>query len=388
MAADMSGRISRRTLLSAGSLALTACQRARGAYFGQITMPSTKRLVFEIGGEPESLDPHQSVAGTETYVISPTFEGLVALHPETCEPLAGIATHYESSPDNTEFTFYMRGHPEPRGMRLPGVDSLPWEFTRGNQTSAYSEPARFSDSNIITAHDFVQSWRRAVNPAAACALVNFMFCVLHAADINAGRLPVEQLGVWALNDYTLHVVMNAPTPFFLSLQSLPPFYVVPCHTIDNARHRGSEKAWTKPGRIVTSGPFSVKEWKPYEHVRLDKNPHYYDADVVGFDDVVLLPMSTAESNLNLYKSGAADSMLGKLVAPVFFPLLNRKRDFRAAPAFWTMFYVVNTTKAPFNNVLVRYALNMAIDKRAIVAFLPPARCPPQVSCQRSMAILP
>src|SRR5689334_4204155 len=100
----MKSQITRRALLSAGPLALAACETARGAYFGKTAPPSIQRLVYEIGGEPESLDPHQSIAGTETYIIPSLFEGLVTWHPRTCEPLAGIATHYESSADHKRFT--------------------------------------------------------------------------------------------------------------------------------------------------------------------------------------------------------------------------------------------------------------------------------------------
>jgi oligopeptide transport system substrate-binding protein len=365
----MSARISRGTLLSASPLALGACEAARGAYFGKTTPPPTPKLIYEIGGEPESLDPHQSLAGTETYVIASMFEGLVTWRPRTCEPIAGIATHYESSRDHRRFTFYLRGHSQPRGIRLPGMDTLDWEFTRGHQSRPARSPARFSDGTVITAHDFVYSWRRAIHPGTATALVNFMFCVLHAPEINAGRRPVDELGARALDDYTLQVDMLSPAPFFLSLQFLPPFYVVPRQAIEAAHLRGNEKSWTEPGRVVTSGPFTLGEWKPYEYVRLTKNPFYHDAAVVGLEEVVLLPVVNGDTNLNLYKAGEADSMLGKLVAPVFLPLLSRKRDFNTMPAFWTMFYVVNTTRPPFDNVLVRYALNMAVDKRAIARFL-------------------
>jgi ABC-type oligopeptide transport system substrate-binding subunit len=361
--------VSRRTLLTAGPLAFAACKTAQGAYFGKTEPPSNRRLVYEIGGEPESLDPHQSIAGTETYIIPSMFEGLVTWHPKTSEPLAGIATHYESSLVNRRFTFYLRGHPNPRGLRLPGMDTLEWEFTGEKQTLPRRLPARFSDGVVITAHDFVYSWRRAVEPATACALINFMFCVLNAPEINAGKRPADELGVRALDDYTLQVDTHAPTPFFLSLQFLPPFYVVPQHAIEAARLHGNEKSWTEPKYIVTSGPFTLDEWKPYEYIRLTRNADYHDAAVVGLDEIVLLPVVKGDANLNLYKAGEADSMLGKLVAPVFLPLLSRKRDFNATPAFWTMFYVLNTTRPPFNNVLVRYALNMAIEKRALTGFL-------------------
>lgn len=361
--------IPRRTLVTAGPLTLASCVTGHAAYFGKTTPPSRQRLVYEIGGEPESLDPHLSIAGTETYIIPSLFEGLVTWHPRTAEPQSGIATHYEPSPDHRRFTFFLRGHSAPRGVRLPGTESLDSEFTRGKTPLPHTEPARFSDGTPIRARDVVYSWRRAIRPQTGAALVSFMFPILHAPEINAGRRPIEDLGVREVDEYTVQVDLHSPTPFFVSLQFLPPFYIVPRHAIEAARASGAERSWTRPDRIVTSGPFTMAEWKPYHSVRLARNNFYYDAPVVGLNEVVLLPIPYAETNLNLYKAGEADSMLAKLVAPVYVPTLRRKKDFNSAPAFWTMFYVVNTTRPPFDNVLVRYALNMAIDKNAIASVL-------------------
>src|SRR5262249_29185051 len=116
-------------------------------------------------------------------------------------------------------------------------------------------------------------------------------------------------------------------------------------------------------------------WRPHDHMTLVPNPHYYDASLVNLQELVLLPVVNGSTNLNIYKSGESHSMLGKVVAPAYVPMLRAKKDFEAAPAYWTMFYSVNTTRPPFDNVLVRYALNMAIDKRAIARFLKAGQTP-------------
>ena len=88
-----------------------------------------------------------------------------------------------------------------------------------------------------------------------------------------------------------------------------------------------------------------------------------------------MPVASPTASINLYKAGECDWVPGKLLAPVLVPSLQRKKDFHVSPAFWCMFYAINTKLALFNNVLVRYALNMATDKQAIAGFLDAGRTP-------------
>src|SRR5678815_43495 len=108
----MKRRISRRTLLTAGPLALAACETANGAYFGKTDPPSSQRLVYLIS-EPGALDPAQVTGGDERFIVAALFEGLTDFHPTTAGPMAALATHYEINADFTRYTFYLRGHPKP-----------------------------------------------------------------------------------------------------------------------------------------------------------------------------------------------------------------------------------------------------------------------------------
>ena len=164
--------------------------------------------------------------------------------------------------------------------------------------------------------------------------------------------------------------MRAPTPFFLHLQDILPFYAVPKQAIDSARQRGVESSWTRPEHIVTSGPFALREWRPYEAIRLRKNQFHYESDLVVLEEIDLLPTASATAIINLYKAGESDSMLGRLVAPVFLPLLRSKKDFQTLPAFWCMFYVVNTSLPPFDNVLVRMTWYTRTPLKRINTFAP------------------
>src|SRR5712692_7524612 len=97
-------RSSRRDVLLAGPLALAGCARARSEYFGDTASPTARRLVFESGAEPESLDPAKCITGVETYVQPALFEGLTGLHPVTSEPIAALATHYEVKQSGSDVT--------------------------------------------------------------------------------------------------------------------------------------------------------------------------------------------------------------------------------------------------------------------------------------------
>src|SRR5215475_12744030 len=96
--------ISRRKLLTAGPLALAACKQAEG-YFGRTEPPHSERLVYLIQSEPATLDPAKSADLFELYIVHSLFEGLTTIHPITGEAMAGLATHYQVSPDGLRYTF-------------------------------------------------------------------------------------------------------------------------------------------------------------------------------------------------------------------------------------------------------------------------------------------
>src|SRR5512138_1454106 len=170
-----------RALLAAGPLALAACDRADGDYLGRIDPPASQRLVFHIEAEPEVLDPAKSEGGSEEFILPSLFEGLFTLHPSTNELLPAIATHYPPNRDSTEFLCYLRGHARPSGL---AAGAAPRQ----------SAPARWSDGRPITAHDFMYSWRRAVDPRTAAPMAGLLYCIHNAEEINRGKLAPEALG--------------------------------------------------------------------------------------------------------------------------------------------------------------------------------------------------
>ena len=168
----MSSPISRRHVLAA-PLALAGCATA-SPYFGRTIPPRSSRLVHSNGEEPGTLDPAQAVGANSEIIIGTLLDSLTALDPVKLEPAAGLATHYEVDGRETRYTFFLRGHPKPRGTRLPNRDSLPAEISRGRNAPPDRIPAVWSDNTPITAHDFVFSWRRFADPATASPMAFYL----------------------------------------------------------------------------------------------------------------------------------------------------------------------------------------------------------------------
>jgi ABC-type transport system substrate-binding protein len=103
----------RREVLALGAAGLSCCTPSQTEYFGSTALPPARRLVHTLPGEPETLDPALSTGSMEFWVIPALLEGLTQYHPRLPQPMAALATHYDASPEQTQFTFYLRGHPAP-----------------------------------------------------------------------------------------------------------------------------------------------------------------------------------------------------------------------------------------------------------------------------------
>jgi ABC-type oligopeptide transport system substrate-binding subunit len=348
--------VDRRTFLGLGALPLPACA-LESPYFGNTQPPARQELVCTVTAGAVMLDPALGGGPSgESQILRAIFEGLTNLHPGTVEPTAGIATHYTVSPDGIRFNLFLRGHPEPRGIALPGM-------------RAHGEAARWSDGLPVTAHDFVYAWRRVAAPENAAMSAYLLHCIQHAKGITSGKLPSAKLGVRAVDDFRLQVDLESPAPFFLQLLSCTTLFPAPSRAVEQARRRRQETSWTEPKHIVTNGAFTLVEHRSRDRIVVKKSAQYYDASAVALEKVSFLLTPEASAGANLYKSGCAHVMPGLTFPPVLAPVLSRKRDLCSAPAFGTYFPCFNTRKPPFDNVLVRYAFNMALNKQSFTRVL-------------------
>ena len=286
--------LDRRTLLGFGPIALAGCAKD-SPYFGDTQPPSRQQLACAITTTSVSLDPAQAGA-TEAHIVRAIFEGLTNLHPRTAQPIAGIATHCETSPDRMRLTLFFRGHSQPRGVPLPEI-------------GAQRSPVRWTDGFSVTAHDVVYSWRRVVDPATASAYAYLLHCIQNAQAITRGELSPQRLAVRALDDFSVQVDLRAPTPFFLEMLSVITLFPVPRRAIEGVPHGRNEDSWTEPKNIVTSGPFILRGHRSRDRI-VGRNPQYYDAPTVALQRVSFLLTQESTVGANLYKSGRAHLMPG------------------------------------------------------------------------------
>ena len=289
-------------------------------------------LVFLNGAEPETLDPALITGQPEGRVANALFEGLLTFD-KSGKPQPGMAESWTVSEDGRIYTFTLR-------------EGLTW-----------------SDGTPLTARDFVESWRRTLDPATASEYAYQLHYIKNARAFNEGKsADFSQVGVSALDDQTLRVELENPTPFFADLCAFVTLLPVPLHVI---REHGDD--WIKPGRLVSNGAYVLESWRLNDQIRLRKNPRYWNADAVEMRTIDVLPVSKANTAFNLYSSGQADLMMDKgLVPPALLGEIKKRDDFHAAPFLGTYFLRFNCTKAPFSDPRVRRAFSMVIDKQSIV----------------------
>lgn len=325
---------------------------------------------------PGTLDPAKS-DGSEGWIIKALFEPLLQQHPVSQAPIAGLATHYKVDRDGTRYTFYLRGHGAPEGVKLPGTESLPPEFSRGRRSPPDHIPACWSDGVPVTATDVVFTWRRYLTPETGSLFTAYLDFVKGAKEVRSGKRPPEELAMRVLDGFSFEVELEAPAAHLLQLCYSVSTTPVPRHAIEAARRRGREESWIEPAHIVTSGPFLLQETRLRERTVVVRNPHYFEAGLTGIEGIEFVAADGAVV-LNLFRAGMADAMDGRALPLQLAPSLRNRGDFRVAPAAANHNWRINSKRAPLDNVLLRYALNMATDKDATARFLGtgqmPAKC--------------
>ncbi len=291
-------------------------------------------LVFANGGEAETLDPALMTAQLDMRLAYALFEGLTTFNANG-EPKPGVAERWEMSPDGTTYTFHLRAD------------------------------ARWTNGEPVTAADFVNAWHRALSPETASRNSYQLYYLKNGQRFNDPAVhftDFSQVGVHALDDRTLQVELEHPTPFFLDLCCTSVFLPVHLRTVQ----RWGD-GWTKPEHIVSNGPFTMAEWRLNDRLRLRKNPRYWDHANVRLNTVDALPISQANVALNFFSDGVCDLLMDKGLTPVMLIAdLRKKPYFHSAPFLGNFFIRFNCTRAPFNDPRVRQALSLVVDKRLLV----------------------
>ncbi len=290
--------------------------------------------VFRINNtaEPESLDPGVVTGVPEHRIISNLFEGLTTTDPKDLSPRPGMAASWTVSKDGLVYSFKLR-------------------------------EARWTDGKPVTAHDFVYAWERVLNPKMGAKYAQQLFYVKNGEDYNKGRITdFSQVGVKAPDDRTLQVTLRCPTAYFLDLTSFYTLYPVPRWAIE-----AHGKDWVKPGKIVSNGPFRLVSWVPQKDLILEKNPQHWDAAMVKLQKVVFLPTDDINTAYKQFLAGDSDWI--PTVPPAQTDAARNRPEYYVSPYLGTYYFRFNITKPPMNDLRVRKALSMAVDRESLTKYV-------------------
>ena len=185
------------------------------------------------------------------------------------------------------------------GNLQPGVAES-WTVTPEGAVFKLRENARWSDGEPVTAHDFVFSWRKALEPETASLYAFIMYPIKHAEAINLGDMPSDQLGVVAEDDLTLRVEFERPLAFFDRLVAFTTYYPIreDFYLARDGRYGADAED------LLFNGAFVMTKWVHGAEVALEKNPYYWNKDSIWLERINI-PFITPDSNtqLNLFKDG-------------------------------------------------------------------------------------
>jgi len=326
-------KITRLYCLLLSSLILTAC--GGGSNLSRVEQGTIDGVLhFGNGTNIQTTDPHIATGLPEHHVITSILEGLVTKNTYTLEPEPGVAESWDISSDGLTYTFYLR------------------------------ENALWSNGDLITAEDFRWSWERALTPELAAQNSYMLYPILNAEAFNTGEISdFSQVGIKVISDLVLEVQLRAPTPFFLQLMDHYITYPVHRETVESfGLYTDNLSRWSREGNIVSNGPFELTEWQVNSHVRVEKRENYWDADTVKLNAIVFYPTENLITEERMFRDGllhrTEEVPLDKV--PVY--LAEDPDSIVIAPYLSSYFYLINTTREPFNDVNVRRALSMAVDR--------------------------
>lgn len=322
-------------LLSLATAALTGCAKrntlvAQGDRAGFLHVGN--------GAEIQTLDPHLAGGTVDHNVLSALFEGLITLDEETLEPRPGAAERWTVSPDGLTYTFYLRAG------------------------------AKWSNGDPLTARDFLYSIRRALTPALGSEYKDTLYPIRQAEDFARGRLEnFGPVGVRVDDDTQLELTLSRPTPHFLTVLRANVCFPVHAASVEHGGASATDRTgrWTRAAPLVSNGPFRLREWKDHQHVIVDKNPHYWDADKVRLAAIHFYPSESTQAQELAFRAGQLHTTWDVPLSKIEAYRKNSPELLRVEPYFESYFLRFNNRHAVLADVRLRAALALAIDREAI-----------------------
>lgn len=299
----------------------------------QLASAQEQVLTLSVGSEPPTIDPALATDTTSGAIINNVFEGLTSRDGEG-QTVPGVAQEWEVSEDGLTYTFHLR------------------------------EDAVWSNGDPVTASDFEYAWKRVLDPATTAQYASIMYVVEGAEAYNTGEGEADAVGVTAVDDTTLEVKLNAPSPYFEELVAHYTF--MPAH---QATAEANEDWAMGAGEdFITNGAFLLESWNHNSDYTLIANENYWDAENVALDQVNVQVIESEATANSEWQAGTLD-YLGAPYGVVSLDAIDLYRNegiLQTQPYAGIYWYKVNTTDEVMSNVNIRKALGLAIDRQALI----------------------
>jgi oligopeptide transport system substrate-binding protein len=292
---------------------------------------SEERVVrLNVPEDPPALHPGRSGTLNAYNILNLLFDGLTRINPSG-ELILSVAEKVEVSEDQKQYTFFLRD-------------------------------SKWSNGDPVTAFDFEYAWKKILNPSFPSPNAFQLYVIKNGKNARLGTMPLDSVGVKAINKTTLFVELEEATPYFFKLLALPIFFPV------NQRIDMQNENWFSDVQsYVSNGPFVLSEWNHNESLILTKNPTYWDVNA-GNISHIKLAMVSVETELMMFEKRELD-WAGSPFSELPLDALDSLREeqlLNMHPCLATAFFRLNVEKSPFNNVNMRKALSRSLDRQNLI----------------------
>jgi len=306
-------------------------------YYGKVVVPRMQEFRWSDGGLPQTFDPAFAAAPPDTDAVRALFEGLTDYDPKTLTPVPAVATRWESSADARVWTFYLR------------------------------DDARWSNGEMVTAHDFVRSWKRTLEIGPLAPHTELLSNIEGATGTRTEPTSTKEtssqpaqprnFGAEAIGEHILKVRLARADLSFPSLVAHPVFR--PAKFIETDPTKRLE-----PRDIISNGAFLLSA-TDNNRVLLEPSKTYWDESSIALDRVSFVNSANAEDALSAYRAGEVDAVTNAPFEPLALKLLAPYKDFRRSTFGALTYYAFNLSHPPFDDVRVREALAISIDRERV-----------------------
>ncbi|MYE07498.1 MAG: peptide ABC transporter substrate-binding protein [Oligoflexia bacterium] len=314
------------------SLSLVSCFKKKQS--DHSTLPLKETFRFNIGSEPPTLDWNKATDTTSSLIVDNIMDGLLnydfSKNPAGLKP--ALAEKWTSTPDGKIWTFTMR-----KGVK-------------------------WSDGKEFKASHIKDGWERLLNPNTASEYAYFLYPIKNARAYSEGKIKdFSQVGISISEQGQLVVELKKGKSYFPYFVSHTSTYPIRKDIIEKYGNR-----WTDPQNIVTLGAYNLKVWEHDKRIVLERNTGYYN-QAAKIKNILIHIIPESGTALNLFEQGKMDA-IGDLPSREL-PVLRKKKEYRSHPIMSIYYYGINIKKKPFDDVRVRKAFNMAIDRKQITNLL-------------------